>query len=481
MLISVNWLRDYVDIPHSVDVRALAERFTMTTAEVEEVTQISVGASGLIAARVLSVEGVAGKPNLKKVELDLGSKTAQTISAAPVLRVNELVVYAPPGSRTADTGEIKATTIADLPSEGMILPGSAIGIAASDQEAIFCPPSMSAGEPIDAEMLDDWVIDVDNKSITHRPDLWGHYGIAREVAAILKLPLKPYTNADAGALTDAKLPAIPITIDDSARCPRYSGLRISGVGLQGAPLWIQTRLGHVGMRPIDCLVDLTNYIMADLGQPMHAFDGDRIDCIEVGLAPKGDSFTTLDGVERKLGDDALMIQSHRKSIALAGIMGGLESEVAEGTQSILLESANFEPVGIRKTCAALGLRTEASARFEKSLDPQNTVLSIRRFVHLAKVEFANLNVVSQLSDCHPNPPEPITVKVDPKTVSRAMGHPVDAKDMTSILEAIGFNVESNGGGLTVGVPSFRATKDISIEADIIEEIARNVGYDNIAP
>ncbi|HNO76679.1 MAG TPA: phenylalanine--tRNA ligase subunit beta [Phycisphaerae bacterium] len=481
MLISVNWLRDYVDIPDSLDVRALAERLTITTAEVEGVEQIQTGASGLIAARVVSVGPVEGRANLKKVELDLGGKSANVVSAAPVLRVDELVVFAPPGASTLETGKIKSTTIADLPSEGMILPGSAIGIPAADQDAIFCPPSMKPGEAIDAAMLEDWVIEIDNKSITHRPDLWGHYGIAREVAAILGKPLKPYPVADLDDLSDKKLPEIPITIDDATRCPRYSGLKMTGVRAQAAPLWMQTRLGHVGLRPIDCLVDLTNYIMADLGQPMHAFDGSRIEGIEVGLANDGETFTTLDGVERKLSGEALMIQSNRKSVALAGIMGGLESEVAEDTQTILLESANFEASGIRKTCAAIGLRTDASARFEKSLDPNNTVLSIQRFVKLASAEFPDLRLASRLSDAYPNKLAEITVEVDPKLVARTMGHPVDEKQMIDILTAIGFGVESKDGKLSVAVPSYRATKDISIQADILEEIARNVGYDNIEP
>ncbi len=481
MLISVNWLRDYVEIPDSLDVRALAERLTITTAEVEGVEHIKTGASGLIAARVVSIDPVEGKPSLKKVELDLGGKSARVVSAAPVLRVDELVVFAPPGASTLESGKIESTTVADLPSEGMILPGSAIGIPASDKDAIFCPPSMKPGESIDAKMLDDWVIEIDNKSITHRPDLWGHYGIAREVAAILGKPLKPYPVVDLEKLSDKKQSEVPITIDDANRCPRYSALKMTGVRAQAAPLWMQTRLGHVGLRPIDCLVDLTNYIMADLGQPMHAFDGSKIECIEVGLASDGNTFTTLDGIERKLSSEALMIQSNRKSVALAGIMGGLESEVAGETQTILLESANFEASGIRKTCAALGLRTDASARFEKSLDPNNTVLSIQRFVHLASAEFPELQMASRLSDAYPNTLADITVEVDPKLVTRTMGHPVNEKQMTDILTAIGFGVESKGGKLSVKVPSYRATKDISIPADILEEIARNVGYDNIVP
>ena len=481
MLISVNWLREFVDLPADLDVAALAERFTMTCAEVEGVERIEVGAAGLIAAKIVSHEDLPGTRDLRRAVLDVGGKTLETVSAAPVLRDGDLVVFAPPGGRTNATGAISVSTVAGRRSEGMILPGDAIGIAMSADEAIFCPPSLSAGEAIDAAMLDDWVIEVDNKSITHRPDLWGHYGVAREIAAMLGVELRPYPVVDLSELQDKQLPLIPIEIDDPARCPRYTGLRIAGVGAQAAPLWMQTRLGHVGMRPIDCLVDLSNYIMAELGQPTHAFDGEKLDRIEVGLAEPGAKFTTLDGVERALPDEALMIQCHRRCVAVAGVMGGLETEVSPRTRTILLESANFEPAGIRRCATALGLRSEASTRFEKSLDPANTVLAIQRFLYLARPEFPGLSVASQLSDCYPSPAETVTVEVDTAFAQRFMGHEVSAEEMTSILTAIGFGVEQGSDQLKVIVPSYRATKDVSIEADVIEEIARYVGYDNIAP
>ncbi len=479
MLISVNWLRDFVDLPDDLDVPELAERFTMTCAEVEGVERIQVSARDLIAAQIVSLEELSGTRNLRQAVLDIGGERVDTVSAAPVLRIGECVVYAPPGACTAFTGEIHAAEVAGVLSQGMILNGAALGIAMAEDEAIFCPPSMSAGAVIDPAMLDDWIIEVDNKSITHRPDLWGHYGIAREVAAILRLPLKPYPVTPRQELADGSLPEIPIEIDDPRLCPRYSALRLSGVEVQSAPLWMQVRLGHVGMRPINCLVDLSNYIMAELGQPTHAFDGDKLERIEVARAAGGEVFQTLDGVERTLPEAALMIQSNRSSVALAGIMGGLETEVSEQTRSILLESANFEPAGIRRCAAALGLRTEASARFEKSLDPANTVLAIQRFVYLAREEFSKLHLTGRLSDCYPQPADDVHVEVDPDFVRRFMGHQVSNDEMTRILTAIDFDVAAEGDKLRIRVPSFRATKDISIEADIIEEIARYVGYDNI--
>lgn len=481
MLISVNWLRDFVDIPSDIDPAALAERFTLVCAEVEGVERIHVAAEGLIAAKIVSHERIA--PRLHRATLDIGAgNTVETVSAAQVLRDGGLVIYAPPGASTKATGRVDRATFGGVESVGMILSGENLGIPLAAEDAVCCPPDNKPGDAIDPAPFDDWVIEVDNKSITHRPDLWGHYGIAREVAAILGKPLKPYPVVDAADLSDKSLPEIPIDIQQPDRCPRYSGLMISGVGFQASPLWMQLRLGHVGMRPIDALVDLTNYIMAELGQPMHAFDGDKVERIEVGFTETDATFTTLDGIERKLPAQALMILSSGQPVALAGVMGGLETEVSSGTRNLLLESANFEAAGIRRTATALGLRTEASARFEKSLDPAHTTLAIQRFVKLGREQFPEMKLASRLSDSYPNPVMPQPIEIDPAFVDRYMGEHIPVERIESILTAIEFDVkrDTGGGKLLVTPPSFRATKDVSIEADVIEEIARNVGYDNIA-
>jgi len=485
MLISVNWVRSFVDLPADLDPQALAERFTMVCAEVEKVEPIAVGAEGLIAARVLEVAPLPSSGNLSHARLEVeGGGTVETVTAAPALRVGWSVVYAPPGAKVAALGEIGEAEVAGRHSSGMILPGDALGIALAAGEAVHLAPGAPEAAPgfqLPPEWFDDWVIEVDNKSITHRPDLWGHYGIARELAAIYGLPLKPCPLTPLETLTGIDLPEIPIEIDDPEHCPRYSGLAIQAVDPRPSPLWMQLRLGHVGLRPIDCLVDLTNYIMVELGQPMHAFDGDKVDRIEVGTAEPGAGFTTLDGVERTLPPGALMIQSGRRPVALAGIMGGLDTEIAPETKSLFLESANFNAGVIRRCATALGHRTDASARFEKSLDPANTVLAIQRFVHLARGVWPKLAFASRLSDCYPRPAEPVAVEIDPDFVNRFMGHPVSRERMAEILTALEFTVQDAGRRLLVGVPGFRATKDISIEADIIEEIARYVGYDNIEP
>ena len=482
MLISLNWIRDYVDLPNDLDVKALAERFTVTTAEVESVRVISIDARGLIAARIVDATELSGTQNLRHVVLDVGGgRTVESVTAAPAVHVGCGVVYAPPGASVGAIGEIGHATVAGKRSDGMILPGDALGVVMAAQEAIFLDESVEPGTELEPSLFDDWLLEIDNKSITHRPDLWGHFGVAREIAAIYDLPLARLPVADAGELASSDLPEIPISIADSDAGPRYSCIALTGVPTQPAPLWIQLRLGHVGMRPISALVDLTNYIMADLGQPMHAFNYGKVDRIEVDWAESGEVFRTLDGVDRNLTERTLMIKCGGRSIAVAGIIGGLETEVSETTASLLLESANFNAPTIRRAAAALSLRTDASARFEKSLDPVNTVVAIQRFIHLARPAYPNMKLVSRLSDCYPIPAAPVSVDVSPKHVARTIGRDVPKGEMTRILAPLGFEVTGDDTGLHVRVPTHRAAGDVRIEADVIEEIARCIGYDSVEP
>ncbi len=482
MLISLQWIRDFVDLPTDLDPRDLAERVTVTTAEVEEVTPVHINAQGLIAAKILSATDIPEKRNLKLVELEVGDgKTVRTATAAPVLHVGSNVVFAPVGASVTATGAIKAATVAGAPSEGMILPGEAVGIPLAMQEAIFLGDEFQPGQVLPAEMFEDWIIEIDNKSITHRPDLWGHYGMAREIAAIYDVPLSAYPITPKAELCDSNLPEVAISIADAHACRRFTALRLEGVPTIPAPLWMQLRIGRIGMRPISGLVDLTNYIMADLGQPMHAFDADQVPDIDVKWAKDGETLQTLDGMERELTKESLVVQSQGKSLSLAGVMGGLNTEVVDTTDSLLLESANWDPITIRRTAHRLSLRTDAAARFEKSLDPSNTTLSIQRFHLLAKAMYPEMKLTSRLSDNYPSRPDPVIVKVNPPHVKRTLGRACDLTEAVSILSPLGFSVEEIDGSWHVSVPSFRATGDVSIEADVIEEIVRRVGFDAVKP
>ncbi len=478
MLISLNWLKDFIDVPADLDPNELALRFTLTTAEVEGVEHVEPNFAGLIAVEIESIRR-QGDDNLKYVVVGAGKTKYNSISTAPDIRTGDKVIYAPPGAMIAGHA-IGTTDPQGRPAEGMIVAGQSIGLVQIGASAIFLPPSVAPGSPIDPSPFDDWLIEVDNKSLTHRPDCWGHYGIAREVAAILRTPLKAYDATPIDELQN-DLPAIPIEIDDAAQCPRYTGLLMKGLSSQPAPLEMQVRLALCGMRPIDLLVDLTNYIMLELGQPMHAFDGAAISGIQVAIAKPGEKFTTLDAVTRKMPTDTLMIQCNRKSVAIAGIMGGADTEVGEKTETILLESANFDAATIRRAATAMGHRTEASARFEKSLDPENTLIGIARFHRLAQRQLPGLALAGTLSDCYPTPIAPKPIQLDCAFAARFIGQDVTPDQIVEILERLEFRCDRDGEILSVTPPTFRATKDIEIEADLIEEVARSIGYDNIEP
>ncbi|MFQ5501689.1 MAG: phenylalanine--tRNA ligase subunit beta [Phycisphaerae bacterium] len=478
MIVSLNWLNDFVNIPPDLDPRELSRRFTTTSAEVDGIEHVVPNFSGLLAARIESVREQPSEDKLKTVIVDVGTKYT-SLTTAPGIAVGDLLIYAPPGATLAGHA-IGTTDSAGRPSEGMIVAGQSIGLMQVGANAMFLPPSYAPGKPIDTAPFDDWLIEIDNKSITHRPDCWGHYGIAREIAAILKTPLKPYPITPFDELKN-DLPEIPIDIDDPDLCPRYSGLLMKGLTPQPAPLSMQVRLSFCGMRPIDLLVDLTNYIMLELGQPMHAFDGAAIPNIQVAVARPGEKFTTLDDVTRTMPDGTLMIQCNHKSVAIAGIMGGAETEVSDKTDTILLESANFDAATIRRAATAMGHRTEASARFEKSLDPANTLLGIARFHKLAAEQLTDLQLGGTLSDCHPNPKQPEPITLDCAFAARFIGKAITPEEITEILMRVEFKCEPDGNTLRVTPPSYRATKDIEIEADVIEEVSRFIGYDNIEP
>ncbi len=479
MLISLNWLRDFLDVPADLDPQELALRFTLTTAEVEGVEHVEPNFAGLIAVEIESIRRQPGEDKLKVIVVNAGNAKYNSVTTAPGIRTGDKVIYAPPGATIAGH-KIGTTDPQGRTAEGMIVAGQSIGLVQVGANAMFLPPSVAPGSPIDAAPFDDWLIEVDNKSLTHRPDCWGHYGIAREVAAILRTPLKPYGATPISELQN-DLPAIPIEIDDAAQCPRYAGLLMKGLRSQPSPLEMQVRLALCGMRPIDLLVDLTNYIMLELGQPMHAFDGAALPNIQVATAAPDEKFTTLDGTTRTMPAGTLMIQCDRKSVAIAGIMGGAETEVSEKTETILLESANFDAATIRRAATAMGHRTEASTRFEKSLDPENAVIGIARFHRLAKRELPDLELAGTLSDGYPKPASPKPIQLDCAFAARFIGKDVTPDEIAEILERLAFHCDRKRDLLSVTPPSFRATKDIEIEADLIEEVSRSIGYDNIEP
>ena len=323
--------------------------------------------------------------------------------------------------------------------------------------------------------IEDIIFEVDNKSLTNRPDLWGHYGMAREFAALTDQPLKPLPIIENPYKGDS---TVSIEIRNPELAYRYTGVRVENVTKNVSPMDMQIRLFYCGTRAINLLADLTNYLMLELGQPMHAFDGNKISNIVVDTPKENIKFTTLDGQERDITTDTLLIYDNDTPVAIAGIMGGLDSEIVDNTNSVVFESANFDAVCVRKSASRMALRTDASARYEKTLDPEMTMLAIKRLLKLLIDIDPSCEVVSQITDVYVKHYPEITINFDKKFVDRYTGIDISNERIKKTLISLGFETEMNGDDFTTKVPSFRATKDVSMKADIIEEITRIYGYDN---
>ena len=480
MYISMNWIKDFVDL-EGIDVDELINRFTLSTAEVEGVIKYGYDIKGVVIGRIESVEKHPKSEKLKIVKVNVGDKVVQSLCGAPNAQVGQLIPFAPIGSLVKGI-EVKESVIAEEKSEGVCLSEKELGIS-DDHSGLMILNEIANNVEIGTDIkeimdIEDVIFEVDNKSLTHRPDLWGHYGIAREIAALTGRELK---SLDIDELDNYNsLPDLNVEIEDSEKCYRYSALAIENISKKISNINMRIRLYYCGTRAINLLADITNYIMLELGQPMHAFDKQYVDSVNVKTVDM-QKFVTLDGVERELPNDTLMICSHDKPVAIAGIMGGLDTEIKDTTNSLFLESATFNPVTTRKTAIKLGLRTEASARYEKTLDPEMTILAIARYVYLLKQIDKDIKVVSSVTDKYVKKYEKVEIEISKEYINRLIGINLEIEKMKDILTALGFGVEIKDEILKVEVPTFRATKDIGIKADLVEEIARIYGYDNIEP
>jgi phenylalanyl-tRNA synthetase beta chain len=373
--------------------------------------------------------------------------------------------------------EIKEATIAGEISHGMCCSEKELGISDDHSGLMILEDIYPLGTDIKEIMqIDDTIFEVDNKSLTNRPDLWGHYGIAREISVLTKRPLKPLETKDTSIYKDLK--AIDVKVENADKCYRYSCLSIGNITQKKSPINMRIRLSYCGMRPINLLADLTNYLMMELGQPMHAFDHKKVSTIRVKTYPEAVNFTTLDSVERKVDNDTLLICDEKEPVAIAGIMGGELSEITDATDSVLLESANFDGVSVRKAATRMGLRTDASSRYEKTLDPELTIPAIERFLKLLTDIDPGVEVTSSLTDCYVRRYETIGIDFDKAYVDKYTGIDISSDRIEETLTALGFKVTRNQDNFKLVVPSWRATKDVTMKADIIEEITRIYGYDN---
>lgn len=479
MRVSCNWLGRHVDLS-GVDLDDLGRRFTMAVAELDGIERVGHDLDQVVLGHVLEVQPIEGK-KVRFTKVDCGGHGVRAIvCGAPNVAAGQRVPVALPGQRLGDL-TIAVAKVAGVESHGMICSERELGISEDHSGIMTLSGDLPLGAPL-ADVLEglaDTIFVIDNKSLTHRPDCWGHRGIAREVATLVGRPLEPL---DAEVRFGSERP-LEIQVADLDACPRYSATTMSGVTIGPSPLWLRLLLTRVGMRPINNVVDATNFAMLDTGNPLHAFDRRQIagDRIIVRKATADERFTTLDGQERQLGPDDLVIADAERAVALAGVMGGLDSEIKDDTRDVILEAANFDSAGVRTTAQRLGLRTESSARFEKSLDPRLVDDGARVFLALVLELCPEARVTSAFIDVARPYPEPTVIALDVTYVEERLGCPVGRERIASILSALDFGVEEAGQGLRVTVPSWRATKDIAIVEDLVEEVGRFVGYDNIPP
>ena len=475
MLISMNWVNDFVDLS-GLDLEKLIHQFTLSTAEVEDVYHMGGDIENVVVARILSVENHPDSKKLHLLKVDAGDKIYDCVCGAPNVREGMTVAFAREGGKVGGMA-ITCARIAGVESHGMCCSEKELGISADHSGLWEITDDLPLGTPVtEAYAIRDVVFEVDNKSLTNRPDLWGHYGIAREFAALTGRTLKPVTRMDLTPYKD--LAPIDIDVIDRELCFRYTGLKVRNITKKVSPVDMRIRLFYCGMRAINLLADLTNYLMLELGQPMHAFDCAKVDSIQVKRFDKPFDFETLDGVQRRVDENTLMICSKGEPVAIAGIMGGLSSEIEDDTDSLLLESANFDAVSVRKSSTRLGLRTDASMRYEKTLDPELTTTAIEHFMQLLTEIDPGVEIISAMTDVYVRHYDKIDLSFDKKYVDRYTGIDISNEQILNTLNALGFNASLSGETFTVHVPSWRATKDVTIKADIIEEITRIYGYDN---
>lgn len=478
MLISCNKLKTYIKDSEKIDWLKVWDKFTIRTAEVENVKEVGDKFDGVVIAQIVECIPHPDSDHMHILKVNYGgSEPIQVVCGAYNVRVGLKTAYIKVGGHI-DGIEIKAKPLRGILSNGMCCSMRELGIGDDHDGIIELPDDVVIGTDIkDYLPVKDIIVEIDNKSLTNRPDLWGHYGIAREIATITHTEMLPLEMEE--IKNDKK--NLDIKINNANLCYRYTGLKIDNIKNNKSPLELQIFLYYTGMRSISLIVDLTNYLMLELGQPMHAFDSRVVKNIEVGLANDGDVFTTLDGTERKLSKDNLMIKNNDEYFAIAGVMGGKNSEILNDTNSIFLESATFNAGSVRKTANFLGLRTDASARYEKSLDPNMTDKAIKRLVYLLRKENPDMQIASNLTDVYPNVLNEVNITLHKDLLTKYMGTTLSDESVIKTLESLGFKVENNEKTYEVVVPTFRHSKDINIEEDLIEEIARIYGLENFTP
>ena len=487
MKVSLNWIRDYVQLPADADLKKLAYDLTMSTVEVEDATDLGASFHDMVVGVINTIEQHPNADKLKVCKTDIGGRVEDIVCGGSNLREGMKVAVALPGAMCkwhgeGDLVEIKKSKLRGVDSYGMICGAVEIGLAdlfPTKEEAHILDLSdfdAPAGTPLaDALDLNDIILEIDNKSMTNRPDLWGHYGIAREIAALYDLPMTQFPHFDRNVENTS---GFHVTVEDAERCPRYLSAQIEGLNVKPAPYQMQNRIWKVGMRPINALVDITNYVMLATGQPTHAFDSDHIaGHVIVRRAGEGEKLLLLNGKELALSSDDLVIADDAGVVGLAGVMGGAKDSILPDTSKVILEVANFDAKGIRRTALRYDNRTEASARYEKAIDPERCDQAFDLSMQLFSQLYPEMKVTG-LVDQYPEHLKPAEIDVPLSWLERRLGKRLPPEEIKHKMELLGYGITFNGDNMHVVVPTWRSTGDVSIQADIMEEVARMYGYEN---
>ena len=480
MFISYNWLKDYVDL--ELSPQELADRLTMAGVAVENVTALGQGVDGVVVGRIESISPHPGADKLVITKVDTGSEKLQIVTAATNVAAGDVIPVALEGAVVASGLKIKKAKLRGVESRGMMCSGQELGIDPNTMPAdqahgiMILPPDTPLGvDAKEAVGVNDYILELD--LTPNRGDCLSVIGVAREVAALtgkpFRLPEPVFSEIDEDVAGQAQ-----VDIADPELCRRYVARLLRNIKIAQSPLWMQARLRAAGMRPINNIVDVTNYVMLEMGQPLHAFDYDKLAerHIIVRRAAEREEMLSLDGTQRVLTPEMLVIADPSGPVCIAGVMGGLTTEITEDTTSMLLEAAYFNPVSIRRTSKNLGLRSEASLRFEKGIDQGACLTSINRAVQLICEMNAGVAVKGAI-DNHIAPPEEKIIALRPERVNYILGIDVPRKETIEILKRLQFTVNDSGDALSVTVPSYRV--DVGIEEDLIEEVARMHGFDLI--
>jgi phenylalanyl-tRNA synthetase beta chain len=491
MLISIDWIRDFVQVPN-IPAKDIYTRFTLATAEVEGILTVDEHLEKIVIAEILSFEKHPEADKLNLVTFRISeTEIRKVVCGASNVKVGIKIPYAPLGVKLPNGLLLEAKKIRGILSEGMLCSEEELGFALESEGIMELPSDAPLGVNMLTyfKMKKDTILDIDNKSLTHRPDLWGHFGMAREFSAMFEVPLlnrftKEWSDGLRKKFATSSSPIIPRFEGESAGIS-YFGLSLDQVVVKESPEWLKSRLKACGLRSINNIVDISNYVMLELGMPLHIFDREQIQGPEVIIKKiiKEETFKTLDDIDRSLIPGDTVISDSSGPLVLAGIMGGKKSGVSETTTKIFIEVANWKAAMVRRTSTRLGLRSDSSQRFEKTLDSHLTERTLLRTLELVlelcpeavvvgKSEYAGINLSES---------KILKIKTSLVKIKTVLGCDLTSERLTKILTALDFKIEADGASLLVTVPTYRSTKDIEQEADLIEEVGRIIGYDNITP